>query len=318
MAPRRWPALSVRHLPSSRRCGGLGPAGRVGAEGESSAGTEAEEAEPPWEASGSDRRGLCSGGEKRKSHGGAPGALRTGARRAGASLGPSGCRAQRGHRTACGQKPREHRAAGGEGQAGVRARERGRPQGRRAAGQVAGTRRRGRPREGLCKCRSSEADRRGGPGPRVGGIAHRRPGAWPEERARARSSSSPCPCEEGRGGEGRGGKGGRKGAGSGPGVRAEGPASGRGWKRQCWHGEGGAIGTRAGGRVAGRGGLVAAAAGVGARLAGGEVFGSHAGGVLEGDKGKRGSAGQRTQPHEGLGEVSQEQPEGGTGGRWPG
>lgn len=190
MAPRRWPALSVRHLPSSRRCGGLGPAGRVGAEGESGAGTEAEEAEPPWEASGSDRRGLCSGGEKRKSHGGAPGALRTGARRAGASLGPSGCRAQRGRRTACGQKPREHRAAGGEGQAGVRARERGRPQGRRAAG-------------------------------------------------------------------------------------------------QCWHGEGGAIGTRAGGRVAGRGGLVAAAAGVGARLAGGEVFGSHAGGVLEEDKGKR-------------------------------
>lgn len=39
------------------------------------------------------------------------------------------------------------------------------------------------------------------------------------------------------------------------------------------------------GQVAGQGGLVAAAAGVGARLARGEVFGSHAGGVLEGDRG---------------------------------
>lgn len=79
----------------------------------------------------------------------------------------------------------------------------------------------------------------------------------------------------------------------------------------------GGVGQLAHGRVASRGCLVAAAAGVGARLAGGEVFGSHAGGVLEGDKGERGSTGHWTQPREGFSKVSQEQPEGRTGWQWP-
>lgn len=62
---------------------------------------------------------------------------------------------------------------------------------------------------------------------------------------------------------------------AGPVWLAEGPA---GWKQQCWHRRGGAIGTWGadGWPVCS---LVPAAAGVGARLACGEVFGSHAGGV---------------------------------------
>lgn len=256
MAPRRWPALSVRPglsaapavLPPPWGAGPCGQGGRCGREQCWAGGRGGfwqrqegpvfrwrEKEEPRGRPGGSPHRSPAGRCEPRPLQ--VPGTV--GAPR---SLWTEASGAQ-----SCGR--------GGAGW-GVSRRTR-RPQGRRAAGQVAGTQHRGRPREGLCKRRSSEADRRGGRGPRVGGIAHRHPGAWPEERVRARSSSSPCPCEEGRGGEGRGGegrggKGGRKGAGSGPGVRAEGPASGRGWKRQCWHGEGGAIGTRVGGRVAGR------------------------------------------------------------------
>lgn len=69
---------------------------------------------------------------------------------------------------------------------------------------------------------------------------------------------------------------------AGPVRLAEGPA---GRKQQCWHRKGGALAR--GGRCWPVRGLVPAAAGVGARLARGEVFGSHAGGVLE-ERGKEG------------------------------
>lgn len=124
------------------------------------------------------------------------------------------------------------------------------------------TQHRVRPRAGLRETPSSEAEGHGGAGgPRVGGAA-----------PVSRCVSAPL-----REGEGRG----------------ERPCGGSG----RWLRVGAAVLARGGAgrlarvRRAGRGCLVAAAAGVGARLAGGEVFGSHAGGVLEGDKVGRGVSG---------------------------
>lgn len=72
---------------------------------------------------------------------------------------------------------------------------------------------------------------------------------------------SPRPCGKGRGGAS---------------GRAAGPAGGAGGRSSAGTGRSRRLARV---RRAGRGCLVAAAAGVGARLAGGEVFGSHAGGV---------------------------------------
>ena len=83
--------------------------------------------------------------------------------------------------------------------------------------------------------------------------------------------------------EGRAGSSGGRSPHGGPGVRGEGPAGGHGCKQGGWHGK--ERGDWHVGRVA-AGRLVPTAAGLGARLARGEVLGSHAGSVLEGEKGR--------------------------------
>lgn len=112
------------------------------------------------------------------------------------------------------------------------------------------------------------------------GLGHRLAAAFrcdPSWRYGPRAPASPlCPC-----GEGRGGQAACRHVRGGPGAVCEGPAGGPGGSgsagtgRGSWH-----VGWVAAGR------RLVAAAGVGARLARGEVFGSHAGGVLEGDKGE--------------------------------
>lgn len=104
--------------------------------------------------------------------------------------------------------------------------------------------------------------------------------------------ASPHPC---RGEQGQGGCRGTRMAFGGSSRQPRGGSSSAGLG-------GGIIGTGAGGWSVRS--LVPAAAGVGARLAGGEVFGSHAGGVLE-ERGKEGQQGA------GQGQAGQWPPQGG-------